>query len=85
MTQRTSPQVSFSIPTNLSRRTLVAGGAGAAALVGIGAAALMGDGANSLQPGDGTGGSTPPPATPPPRHAHNGPSPRIGRDRVRGC
>ncbi|MDQ3656997.1 MAG: amidase family protein [Chloroflexota bacterium] len=68
MVQRTSPQSSLSLQSPVNRRQLITVGAGAAgaAVVGIGAASLFGNDANSIQPGDGTTGATPPPATPAP-------------------
>jgi len=66
MVQRTSPQSSLSSQSPVNRRQLIVVGAGAAgaAVVGIGTASLFGNDANSIQPGDGTTGATPPPATP---------------------
>ncbi len=61
MVQRTSPQTTFSSRPPVSRRHLLALGAGAAgtAVVGLGAASLVDDGANGIQPGNGTTGATP--------------------------
>jgi amidase len=60
MARRTFPRTSIPSTTLIDRRNLITiGAAASAAVVGVGAAALIDDGSNSIQPSDGTGGSTP--------------------------